>query len=81
MNIDNVIENTKFKAKSFTEAILPILEQYILAKVKLNQLNEKWVKAKEPLDSLNGILNFCEQTIINEMRNIKIETNEVDKTN
>lgn len=72
MEVDEMLKNNKLKAKSFVEAILPIIQQYLLTKEKLNQLNEKGIKVKEPFDSLNAILNFCEQTIINEMREIKL---------
>ena len=70
MNIDEMFENFKFKAKSFAEAILPIIEQYLLAKEKLNRLKDKGGGVKEQFDSLNGILKFQEELIINEMREL-----------
>jgi len=68
MDIDKIFENAKFKAKSFAEAILPIIQQYILVKEKLRQLENKGVKVKEPFDSLNVILKAHERYVINEMR-------------
>jgi len=70
MEVNEIFENTKFKAKSFAEAILPIIGQYLLAKEKLKQLKDKGIGIKEQFDCLNGILKFQEEFIINEMREL-----------